>query len=497
MRKIYFLVLFTATVFSCVASNAKKNDMHRIAEKHIEKVKNIVKTNAENLPLKSAKAQSHLDSITLDNGSMGVFYYNEAGLFTDYKGYSLNYLDELELVEHQQFEYDNAGRETLFALNFKDAFDGWIILEKTESQYDANGNVTSEIYWDYDYGEGEHPSEKYEYQYDGNEMRSDSYEWDEDLDDWLHTSYSIILVDGLRPVSGEMFMYDYDAGEFLPAMQLEFEYNSAGLETMNRLSMYDEESGENVVFNSSEYEYDSNNRILVERERMQMPGFIDLIDETRYTYENGNRVKEEVYSNGGYLPNLELMEYYEYVYNGNTLFSETYFLRQMDDDSFVSTSKYVFTYDTSIDPDNYYIPNVSAHSDDYYHLDEQYHQFGLLEKVTHYTIIDWDTNEMAESMVADYFYSGGTSVGVQTLDIPNVEVYPMPFRNYIELNNQADNKLKSFEMFTLDGKSIKSGKITGDAEKYSIETAELGNGIYILSLVFENEQLFYQRVVKQ
>lgn len=584
MKKIYFLILFTASIFSGIASNAKQNDMYRIAEKHIEKVKNIVKTNAENLPLKSAQAQNHLDSITLDNGSMGVFYYNDAGLLTDYKGYSLNYLDELEHKEHQQFEYDNAGRETLFVLKFNDISEGWVVREKTETQYDANGNVTSELYWDYDFNKAEHPSEKYEYQYDGNEVRTDSYEWDESLEDWSHVSYSIIVIDGLRPVSGEIFTYDDEAEEFLPGMQIEYGYNSAGLETLFRLSMYDEETDTFIVYSSSGYEYDSNNRILIEHESMQIPGVLSLVDETRYTYENGNMVKKEEYSDKGYLPELERQNYIEYEYNGSTLFSETYFLGQSDG-SFVSTSKYVFTYNTSVNSGNYYTPNISVYFEDYYHLDEDYHQFGQLQKVTHYTISDWDTYEMTETMVVDYFYSNGASVvlssdanlsaieidgtsldgfmagnhtyevvlsagtetppvvtattshagasaninqttdlpgeatitvmaedgetsvqytiqftisvGVKALSIPNVEVYPMPFSNYIEFNNKADNKLKSFEIFTLDGKSIKSGKIAGETEKYSIETAELGNGVYILNLIFENKQLFYQRVVKR
>jgi hypothetical protein len=159
MKKIYFLLLFVATWALCTANSAEQKNMLRIADKSIEKVQRAIKTNADNVPLKSAMAQNHLDSITLDNGSKGLFFYNENDQLTDYKGYVISHDGTSKLVEHQQFEYDVAGSVTLFVQKFNDIIDGWKILEKIETQYDASGNIVSEVYWSYDYGEAEYPYE--------------------------------------------------------------------------------------------------------------------------------------------------------------------------------------------------------------------------------------------------------------------------------------------------------------------------------------------------
>ncbi|HKK81829.1 MAG TPA: hypothetical protein VJ909_06260, partial [Prolixibacteraceae bacterium] len=126
---------------------------------HINLVEKKLTTTFEKLQavntnkLKSVLAdEKKLDSIVYDNGSSKLFFYNENGQITDFKIYVVDWDDEpAELKEHQYFEYDASGNNTLHILYYLDSFDGWIEKEKFEYKYDASGNIIEEIYWDYNH----------------------------------------------------------------------------------------------------------------------------------------------------------------------------------------------------------------------------------------------------------------------------------------------------------------------------------------------------------
>ena len=87
----------------------------------------------------------------------------------------------------------------------------------------------------------------------------------------------------------------------------------------------------------------------------------------------------------------------------------------------------------------------------------------------------------------------GFVTGIDKTEAPTFEVYPNPFNDFIVVKNMVSNS--QYNVFSVDGRIIATGNVTGDNEL--ISTSTLSAGIYVLQLISKEGQIATQKIIKK
>lgn len=385
--------------------------------------------------LKSVLAdEKKLDSIVYDNGSSKLFFYNENGQITDFKSYVVDWDDEpAELKEHQYFEYDASGNNTLHILYYLDSFDGWIEKEKYEYKYDAAGNLIEEIYWDYSHNKMANPVSKNSYLYDGNNITVNNYTWIEADEDWMLTDYYTMETDGDGKIlSGEGYTTSEDTGEMFKAVMMGYEYDAAGRQLSESTKMFYPEQDQWLDVMLSEYEYNDDGELILDRGKTFINGDVETWFgyEDRYVYEEGKLVRKEEYGKMG-AGELYLAWYDEYIYDGDILSSKIQYFYEATSEEMKLQEKIDYSFISGEDADDYLLPEIDPYRDDNSVYSYEVSSFGVLGNLTRYNI-PWDSEELMVDYEATYYYSGGGSSVVLSSDatLASVEMNGTSFTDF-------------------------------------------------------------------
>ncbi|MCF8363161.1 MAG: T9SS type A sorting domain-containing protein [Prolixibacteraceae bacterium] len=387
--------------------------------------------------LKSVQVnENKLDSILFDDGGRKLFYYNENGQVTDFKNYVVDWDDEpAVLKEHQHYEYDENGNNTLYILYYLDSFDGWIEKEKYEYKYDAAGNQIEQVYWDYDQNEMTAPVRKESYLYDGNEMTVNDYAWIESDEDWELTGYYTIETDGEgNMLSGEGYEPSEETGEMIKAVILEYEYDTDGRLLVTDTKMYDPEQDEWVNVSYLICEYNTDGQLIFEKETMDFMGDAVVLYEYRFTYDaDGLLVKKEEYATNWGTGELYMPMYYEYIYNGDVLSSQNVYF--YDAGEMKQQARYEYSFIAGANVNDYLLPEIDPYYDDNSVYSNEDYSYGILGNLTKYSL-SWNSDDLIVSYEATYYYSGGGSSVVLSSDATLASV-EMDGANYDEFSGSV------------------------------------------------------------
>jgi hypothetical protein len=93
--------------------------------------------------------------------------------------------------------------------------------------------------------------------------------------------------------------------------------------------------------------------------------------------------------------------------------------------------------------------------------------------------------------IAKYSFDGSVGIG-QSEELELVKIYPNPVVEQLYVNTPEGSKIKALELFDAQGKKVSSaGK-----DKNELNIEPLPQGMYWLSIWFENGQQVLQKVVK-
>jgi hypothetical protein len=108
--------------------------------------------------------------------------------------------------------------------------------------------------------------------------------------------------------------------------------------------------------------------------------------------------------------------------------------------------------------------------------------------------------------------SSSTNDGTESFEIPppikndglneminnnQLKLYPNPSNGFVEIENVSQYKIDKIIVFDLMGKEIYNKKITTTASNLKLDLSNIQNGMYMVNIVFENQQKFTQKFVKE
>ncbi len=436
--------------------------------------------------LKSVEVnENKLDSILFDDGGRKLFYYNENGQVTDFKNYVVDWDDEpAVLKEHQHFEYDENGNNTLYILYYLDSFDGWIEKQKYEYKYDAAGNQIEEINWDYSLNKMTAPAGKESYIYNGNEITVNNYAWIESDGDWELTGYYTIVTDGEgNMLSGEGYEPSEETGEMIKSAIMEYEYDAEGRLLTTDTKMYSPENDEWVDAAHSVCEYNTDGQLVLEKETMNIMGATMVAYEDRYTYADGKLVKKEEYATNWGTGELYLPWYEDYSYDGGVLSSKSMYFYDDYTGEMKLQEKYDFSFIAGVSVNDYLLPEIDPYYDDNSVYSNEVSSYGILGSITRYNI-PWDTEILTVDYEATYYYSGGGASVVLSSDATLASV-EMDGANYDEFSGSV----YSYEIELPSGTSeVPEISVVANHEAATVNTTKADGipGTTVVSVIAED-----------
>lgn len=502
MIKTCTLILSLLFAFNIHASEKIKQDKLLKAKQNIERVKSHVeKTNLQtNYLLKSASSSNTFLSEISGNWGRKEFTYNSNNSIADYKFYTFDDNSNEELTEHQHFEYDEAGNILLHQLFHLDMMDGWILKEKIEYEYYPDNTIKNKINWQYNSETGTMPISKNASSYDGNEMIDSSFTWNEINEQWEIYSYSIIEINTQGLVQRiESYILNEDTQSLELSSISTIEYNAQGLETSMLLTVSEE--GILIDIMRDETQYNSSGEItqyatyLIEDEEEE------LWDKEVYLYENGNLIKEEIYSLNFFNMETSLQCYVEYDYQQGKLVSRSEFSQNSLTEVFELIQKTAFTYGDDINLSDLVIAEVDEYVN-YYNddiFDIEYYKYGLITHTEHFSK-DYDTGELISVKTAEYSYTNNSAslssdatlsdllVDDNTIENFDAETFnydvvlPEDYSGTPNVSADANHANASIEV-------TQANEIPGTAE--IIVRAEDGETVYTYQINFTKQETVY------
>lgn len=85
----------------------------------------------------------------------------------------------------------------------------------------------------------------------------------------------------------------------------------------------------------------------------------------------------------------------------------------------------------------------------------------------------------------------GENVGIDYSTLETIEIYPNPVVDQINIKNC--DEVKQVEIFSMDGKLVKSVNISGK----TLDIQDLTSGFYMAKIVAKNEQFTFRKFIKQ
>jgi PKD repeat protein len=90
--------------------------------------------------------------------------------------------------------------------------------------------------------------------------------------------------------------------------------------------------------------------------------------------------------------------------------------------------------------------------------------------------------------------TGYSPLAIEDAAALDFKTFPNPFNENLTITLDS-KKARTFEIISIDGKLIQSGQISNQLN--TINTSELGAGIYMLNVIDNNGRRFVQKIVKQ
>jgi|AntRauTorckE6833_2_1112554.scaffolds.fasta_scaffold06321_4 hypothetical protein len=412
-----------------------------------------------------------------DLSSKIYLMFNEAGYFLEYISYSRD-TDNNEWVPIQRVtqEFNDYLLVTLFSVEEWDADnEEWLTDQKSVLEYNVDQLLSTNIHWEwsdesgsaeiefkieYDYTDFDSIAETTTYSHDGNtynldELEERTYGDDQYLDQKTVSWWNSVL---------ELWQFDY---------KWEYAYNSDMLISERERFTYDAASFEWNEDELYEYSYNEDNLVsaLLDHDWDDDASSYAVDDKAEWYYNDTlvTTYIEKVYSSteGG------LENYYkeEYAYNENH--KETLFAH----------------YDW--DPqDDEWVPDDKTTT--------QYNEYGDESVVSNY-VEDAATGNWELDNRRFWYYDLATNIVANSSNAFDLEVYPNPARNQVNLTASLDGAEDvSVAIYNQVGEEIFSKRLENYSGKETIHwnSADVPSGIYIAEFTTEDERLSRKIVVK-
>jgi hypothetical protein len=85
-----------------------------------------------------------------------------------------------------------------------------------------------------------------------------------------------------------------------------------------------------------------------------------------------------------------------------------------------------------------------------------------------------------------------TITGTEKIELENINIYPNPFGNFIQINNKSNANIQ-VEILTTDGKKVTSIRLSNN---YIINTEDFKSGFYFLKVSYENGKVLTYKFIK-
>jgi len=97
------------------------------------------------------------------------------------------------------------------------------------------------------------------------------------------------------------------------------------------------------------------------------------------------------------------------------------------------------------------------------------------------------------NVLSPQLITGYTTMGMNESELENVSFYPNPFNDVLNISSSSSD-LKGYEIISIEGKKVQQGAILGKSQ--TVNTSDLGKGIYLLNVIDKAGNQKVQKIVK-
>lgn len=357
----------------------------------------------------------------------------------------------------------------------------WIPSKNEEYVYNEIGDIIHYKESKRDVNTGQLiPYKKGDFTYNGNSLlvQSIEYKWDGNMEMWV----PFYKVDWSYSIDGYLMQYlhygwDKNQNLWVPIYKGEYQYSVDKKDSLYVENRWDLDNNQWTPNFKSEYFYDNNGFLTQRTENVadRQTGLFGEVDRiTDYTSDARGLIIQSISNDRLLDDSWVAYSKIEYMYDNNdnpTL--ETFYGPNESYTSFNVDSKIEYTYNQ-----NFNISELIILPNEWFYPE-------FKEKITNQPIdiyyYDWDdiNGEWITTSKDTYFYSEQTITSNEKKKENNLNIYPNPFKEYININLTENNSSGTFELFDVLGKKV----LTIDAHKgKKLYLSNLTKGFYTYKL---------------
>jgi len=107
--------------------------------------------------------------------------------------------------------------------------------------------------------------------------------------------------------------------------------------------------------------------------------------------------------------------------------------------------------------------------------------------------VDDNEQEIGSPINITYRYMPNNSASIDDVESENILIYPNPANNFIYISNLNKINIQSYEIYSSDGRIVKTGNITSNTEVINIENIE--KGMCFIVLKSEDTSIITKKIV--
>lgn len=445
------------------------------------KLNRLANSNGTKMNLKSAAANQKLDS------TVNRVLNEETQLWqNDYKDENL---------------YDVEMKNTAWVEKEWNLTDNtWDVISKTELGYDNNDRINSMLMYERD--ELTHTFKKVSnilisYNSEGmlDTMIMNSSE--DDGETWVLGMKQINHYNEAKQlIKTDFWGMDEDLGEIIQSMNIVNTYTTSGKIKTSNMNMFDE--GDEMLWSITEYNYDGTEKLItIEYSAISIMTFT-MEKSSRITYqynESGGRTIEINSSWNGMSWADDDKTEYEYNSAGDVsveIFSTwngTAWIEEWKDEYTFSTTNFSEVTFPQLD----FIMNIFSSFLNLFGIQESI-DFSYIKVITGVKSFEMVEGSWKNTEQTTFYYSGGTSTGINEVENLVVSVYPNPASELINFNWNGNDEALSLQIFQITGaKVIEQIVYPGRA----VTISHLENGVYLYKLLNGKQNVKTGKLIKR